>query len=347
MLDKIFAILTTIVLLIFSIFLGCGCSQPTATGGGNQKTKNTLTPQDLIKAKTIEIEMKQSSGDWQTMQLPPNQLHLSQLEFPTQLRLDGTIYRQWVPYNNIFRAGPDAIAGQTTWLMTPFLRHWQIKNIGDWLLKHAETKPRIFDIGIGTGRSRDLWQLVGATRVCGVEPNANNVAELLNKHLPYLGPILTTGGEDLGAIKQNFQQHSFDIVMMSYSLTFFRGPSLKKLYQVVDYLLKPGGVFVGLGMDGNIVNSWIPSSKSKTKSLDTPVFHIKYLADQDIEITMKNAFTLVKSQHEHLIDFDKFLEPWNSWKVEKRENIKPPTYLQDWAAKFVSAQQLFILRRPN
>lgn len=259
-------------------------------------------------------------------------------------------------YLRNYKADENSIRGNNGFLMTPYLREWQKTNI----LPNIPTNATLFDIGIGTGRSRELWDAKNAT-VYGVEPNQDNVNVLLRKNIKSL-QVRPWGGED-PQIREWAPKGMFDVVMMSYSITFFfeSDDKLNMLLDNVDHLLKPGGVFIIIGMDGNKVKKWIENKSVE----DNDLFTIKKLFSsssqkgkgkralgvgnqaEEIEITMKSPFSLVESQREYLVDFDKLEKSlkMRRYKLIKSSYVEAPFYLGKWPAAFAESQKLVIFRR--
>jgi len=257
--------------------------------------------------------------------------------------------QSWQPYKNIFSAPPEGLKGETVFLMTPWLRQWQLSYIPP-LVDFAAIN--IFDIGIGTGRSLKLWKELGAEEVNGVEPNLDNIANLQKKNIGMLGKVLPVGGEDFERISKEFPKGKTDFVLMSYSLTFFIKKNMDNLVKTINYLTHSGSFFCGIGMDGNKIKEYLGSSEK----LDNSVFSLEMKDPKEdlINLTIKNKFTLVKSQDEYLVDIPKFLKPFltsssiagsGGWKQIYFKQLEAPYYLTGWAKKFVEAQVCFILQK--
>lgn len=250
-------------------------------------------------------------------------------------------------YLRKYQADKKAILGENSFLMTPFLREWQKNNI----LKHIPHNPTIFDIGIGTGRSKELWDAKNAVAIWGVEPNEDNISQLRKKYIKNLH-VQPWGGED-SRIREWAPSQTFDVVMMSYSITFFfeNKERLSDLLTNVDYLLKPGGVFIVIGMDGGRVKKF-----SKKNVVDNDLFTIKFNDKKDkdksvfsneIEITMKSPFSLVESQKEYLVNFDTLEQELENMKYKEVEKkyVEAPFYLSEWPKKFSESQKLIVYRK--
>ena len=308
---KIIIFIIALIGGIIGSFLSSPYSQNSKEGGSKfKKMKNHWIPKDFINA--LDNEEAFLIDDKQIKITDKNFNNLigdgtKELEF----FLKGKGIQVWRPYKNVFNAPPEAIQGKTTFLMTPWLRKWQLNTIPDILdfstLESNEIS--LFDIGCGTGRSLNLWKQLNAEVVNGVEPNPENIKNLAKKNLSILGKVLPTGGEDFDLISKEFPSGKTDIVLMSYSLTFFVKDKLDSLVKTINFLTHPGSYYIGIGMDGQKIKTI-----GKNKSLDNPVFSITMKDPKEdlISITMKNKFTLVQDQNEFLVDIDKFLDPFTS-----------------------------------
>ena len=240
------------------------------------------------------------------------------------------------PYLVKWNATPKLLLGTTSFLMTPFLRKWQYDN----LLQYITHRSTIFDIGIGTGRSSKIWR-EKQLKVFGVEPSTDNYHELIRRH-KYVN-AKNIGGQD-PEIQRWIPAKSIDIVMMSYSITFFFESEevYLRLIDNIEWVLKPGGKLIIVGMDGDIVHNWF----GKSNILDNDLFTLKkmYQDRKDfgnlINLTIKNPVTLVTDQNEYLTKFDKI-----KFKKIFDEYAKPPYYLAEWPSKFVSAQRMLIFEK--
>lgn len=264
---------------------------------------------------------------------------------------------QWQPYNALphardtqylrdYKCTLDTLKGNDGFLMNPFLREWQNKHVP----QHITDRAHIFDIGIGTGRSKELWQAKNAT-VWGVEPHLPNFENLMRKRIPQLRDAKNWGGEDT-QILMWIPREEMDVVMMCYSITFFfeNPEKLSHLMRNIDCALTPGGKFIIIGMDGAVVDGWFKN----TKEIDNSCFKITKKYDKlstfgsEIEITMKNPFTLVEAQREFIVDFDELERQFKSLKYKclQKENVVPPYFLSEWSAKFASAQRFMVFEKP-
>jgi SAM-dependent methyltransferase len=254
------------------------------------------------------------------------------------------VVMKWLPYTQLPHTRETQymrdqhvidLLGRDTFLMTPFLRQWQYDNLAPLIPEGS----RVFDIGIGTGRSRDLWA-ARKLQVWGVEPDIRNFTKLTSRGIPELREARNWGGER-SEIKEWLGRDSVDVVVMIYSITFFSGATLDALLDNVEYVLRPGGKFIILGMDGQRVRQWLRSG-----DVDNECFRIHALKKNKIEITMKNPFTLVNAQTEYLTDFDALEQRLASgYTTSTSRHVEPPFYLARWPAQFVAAQKLLVFEK--
>lgn len=356
----IIAIIISIISFLAQLFL---CADVHVSGGqsqvkGEEARERWFDPKVFISGADWRVK-DDKHQDW--ISLPRTQKGyqrtIAQLHEPILIANDKHLMK-WDTWTNIkdnhntarylkdYKVTKDALLGNNAFLMTPFLRMWQEQNLEKWI--PADSK--VFDIGIGTGRSRHLWDRKNL-QVWGVEPDEAKVATIRNKHINRIKAVEPWGGED-ARIQTWIPKHEMDAVMMVYSLTFFfQNPEiLQKLIDNIDHALKSGGRFILVSMDGAHVDKWFAD---KVEEIDNSFFHIKKLYKtrspfgSEIEITIKSPFTLVEQQTEYLVDFDTLTEQLKRRKLtlEHSEYIKPPYYLGEWPAKFVASQRLMVFRK--
>ncbi len=248
-------------------------------------------------------------------------------------------------YLRSWRADLATIKGENAFLMTPYLREWQRRHL--W--PQVPEGVRLLDIGVGTGRSKDLW-FAKRLQVWGVEPNEQSIALLERKRLPPVRGLKPWGGEN-PEIQTWLSPGSIDLVMMSYSITFFfHSPErLDALVANIRHVLPKGGRFLLIGMDGANVEQWFKVAKSDV--LDNALFTIKKegkfrekVFGREIEITMKNPNTLVEAQREYLVDFNHFRKVLAKagLKCVVDYHVTAPEWMGEWPRRFVEAQRFLV-----
>lgn len=304
--------------------------------------KHTTLPTDRKKFETTITKLGEETGAVVFCTPEECQMWITPSKFPSSESVrftESDRARRQLAFLKDSKFDLEALRGETGAVMTPYLRLTQMELFND-----IPENGKLFDIGIGTGRSSKLW-FTKKLEVWGVEPDQKNIDSLNRKNIPNIKEVKQMGGED-PEIQKWIEPESMDVVMMSYSLTFFfeSEEKLENLVKNIRHVLKPGGLFIGVGLDGDAVDKW-------DLEKENPVFRIKKLYDKrepfgsKIEITMKNAFTLVDTQTEFLVDFDKFKQSFKDFKILKFENLSSIYMLGDWAEQFVKAQRVWIFKK--
>lgn len=349
-----------IIVIVFSFIVGCVCPEKITTGGSNVRwfdpklfvteleagrpwrigaglEPSSWTPVDMAKWAS-QVQLNDRVGF-----VVENERHRMQWQDAASLERAGQCRQRGADYICSWRdaSGP-GVRGENAFLMTPYLREWQRRNL--W--PHVAERSQLFDIGVGTGRSRDLWQ-ARHLRVWGVEPNEKSVAQLRDRHLPQLVAVEPWGGEDV-RIREWIP--AVDAVMMSYSITFFfHSPErLSQLVENISTALREGGTFVLIGMDGGKVDQWFKTARADT--LDNPLFSMKKfykkraIFGSEIEVTLKNPNTLVEAQREYLVDFDHFRKVMQhaGFHCKVDRPVDAPAYLGEWSKKWCEAQRFLV-----
>jgi SAM-dependent methyltransferase len=189
-------------------------------------------------------------------------------------------------------------------------------------------RPKIFDIGSGTGGDIEKWNDLQFDVIC-LEPSKANISEFENlaKIYNYSRYDLINGrGEDYEGIREVFERRGWpkvDAVTMMHSLTFFydTGQTVENLIKTIKVVLKPQGRFVCLAMDGNLIHNQLGENNQLDIPKDTPAITIRrvntpegeaqgtpaYLTSRRVWIRMQ-AKMLQGGQYEYLVDFEDFIQ---------------------------------------
>ncbi len=350
------SLIISVILFIISLFAQILCT-PGVTGGNKITQTIWFNPKIFVKGKwRISSDEKTwheiNCNTWKQW----SDMIESFKDSPELYFTDGAQIMKWRAWDKLpendpktdylrkYRVDSETLKGVNAFLMTPFLRSWQYEHI----LRYISHRANLFDIGIGTGRSRDLWRARHA-RVWGVEPDFENFKFLVKRKIPELQHVQNWGGETQQILNW-IPSSSMDAVMMSYSITFFfrDRDMLHALLTNVRHALRTGGVFILIGMDGKVVDKWF----TKSPVLDNECFSIKKSYKKresfgsEIEITIKNPVSLVENQTEYLVDFDILKSHLKKdFTLVRDEHVRPPFYLSEWPAKFVTAQRLLVFRK--
>ena len=114
----------------------------------------------------------------------------------------------------------------------------------------------ILDLGIGRGGDIDKYKKVATNKVFGVEPNATNYGELIERFPEYIDTgkdtfveLIKTTAQNTAQIVEKVGVEGVDVVASFFSLSFFFFPGkpddLQKLVQTIYQKLKEGRHFIG------------------------------------------------------------------------------------------------------
>lgn len=329
-----------------------------ARGGGRHAKEIWFDTAEFVRSAD-DLEIRTPGGEWQRVNAATNADWCKILSVfgdtdEIQFRTAGGTVLRWRDWRELPTTGETwymrqwkvdlaTLRGDRIFLMTPYLRYAQEQSFIEYIPHGA----RLFDIGIGNGRSRDIWRSLNCD-VWGVEPAQENIDALRKRNIPQVRHLEQWGGED-PRIQTWAPKDHFQVVMMSYSVTFFyeSAEKLRRLAANIRHLLAPGGHLVIVGLDGTHVNKWL----AKTQRLDNDSFTItkKYKKrttfGNEIEITMKSPQSLVTAQTEYLVDFAAFIKEMGDFTVVKNMNVTAPYYLSEWPAKFAAAQRILVMRK--
>lgn len=128
-----------------------------------------------------------------------------------------------------------------------------------WALEPlAATRPRVLDLGAGTGILTGALARLGA-EVVAVEPDPQMLAEL-RRHLPGV-PALQGRAEKTG-----LADHSVDAVLCGQSLHWF---DLDRALPEISRVLRPGGVLAGLWNIKDDRTAWVAELAAAARNTAT------------------------------------------------------------------------------
>lgn len=127
----------------------------------------------------------------------------------------------------------------------------------------------ILDIGSGRGGDLSKWEDIGLKKVYALEPNNENLEELIRrkdgmKKMETEVEVINKGAEETEIIQKALKRTKLDGIVSFQSLTFF--PKSQKLYsgllETIN-LLPEGGKFIGIVMDGEKTRQLLEKAKEK------------------------------------------------------------------------------------
>ena len=192
--------------------------------------------------------------------------------------------------------------------------HNQIKRE---IIQHFCGNKTVLDLGIGRGGDIDKYKQAGAKKVFGVEPNATNYGELLERFPEYAKTgkdtfmeLIKTDAQDTTQIVEKVGvecTEGVDVVATFFSLSFFFFPDkpddLQKLVQTISQNLKEGGHFIGTTIDGDRTKALLNGLPDKTFNFGDG--SIKLNADETVLFEIKG--TIVETQLESLVNCERLL----------------------------------------
>jgi SAM-dependent methyltransferase len=240
----------------------------------------------------------------------------------------------------------DVLEGRTGHLMKFYNRGAQ-----DWTLwPMVHKNSTILDIGAGKGRSSDWWQRL-RLKVYAVEPDSTNYAVLVQRARPH--HHMQIGGEDK-KLQTLVPNSACDVVMMSFSISFFfQNPAImQKLLDNICWALKPGGVLLGLGLDGTCV---LDALARNNDEIDCEAFSIHSIGKKlkpstygcEISINMKHEGSLVKDQIEYLAMWDEWVNVLQKRDIElvKTDFLQGHWSLSKWPLWFTKSSRWWAFRK--
>ena len=181
----------------------------------------------------------------------------------------------------------------------------------------------VLDLGIGRGGDIDKYKQAGTKKIFGVEPNATNYGELLERFPEYAKTgkdtfmeLIKTDAQDTAQIVEKVGVEGVDVVASFFSLSFFFFPDkpddLQKLVQTVSQNLKEGGHFIGTTIDGDRTKALLNGKPDKTFNFGDG--SIKLNADETVLFEIKG--TIVETQLESLVNFERLKNELHSVGIE-------------------------------
>lgn len=190
------------------------------------------------------------------------------------------------------------------------LSHWSNVTKAKLAISGEIRRPRLFDIGAGSGGSIPAWKITEYD-VIALEPSAERLDELEKRLVTYgmTGRVQTIQmkAQDAKKILPKFETilHKVDVVSSFHSMTLI----YESMEVVMDFIktvkgvLKVGGVFICMAMDGAAIHSQL----GQFKQVDMEGIKIQRSKDNPRKITVKvvaNDASLARGQSEYLVDFD-------------------------------------------
>lgn len=182
----------------------------------------------------------------------------------------------------------------------------------DLIEEYCKNK-RVLDLGVGRGGDLSKYEKVHA-KVYGVEPYELNYTEL-EKRISESATVFdftlikTAGQNTKQIIKEiNANNEGVDIISSFFSLSFFFFPSkpedLKNLVQTISQSLNEDGYFIGTTIDGQKTIDLLNQLPEKKFNFGDGFIQL----NSDKTVTFEVKGTIVDSQLESLVDFDRLVD---------------------------------------
>ena len=189
--------------------------------------------------------------------------------------------------------------------------HNRIKR--DMITKFCKNK-QVLDLGVGRGGDLFKYENAQTEKVFGVEPYETNYKDLQKRLVESVSEfkhkvkLITTTAQDTPTILENVGINGVDVVSSFFSLSFFFFPSkpedLMNFVQTVSQTLKEDGLFIGTTIDGGETRKLLMSMPEKTFNFGDGF--VKMNKDETITFEVKG--TIVETQLESLVDFDRLVQ---------------------------------------
>jgi hypothetical protein len=191
------------------------------------------------------------------------------------------------------------------------LSHWATEVKIGLSLKHDKRKPRLFDIGSGYGGDVKKWKAADFN-VYALEPDSERVESIISRateigikeRIEVLEMKIQEYDKLEGKIEKTLLEKA-DVVTSFHSMTlvYDSAASIKAFIRSVKSVLKIGGTFVCMAMDGAAVHAQL----GPYKQLTMEGIKIQRSKDDPRKIMVKmvtSDASLARGQSEYLVDFD-------------------------------------------
>lgn len=187
------------------------------------------------------------------------------------------------------------------------------KNLFNYAYSKLGNGKTLLDLGSGRGGDIGKWRHFD--RIFAVEPNDDNIQELIRR-LPIYGmqdkvTIIKAGAQDTDIIKEEMKMHGVtgvDCIASMLSLTFLweEGHVNPGLLRTIDELLVPNGYFIFLVMDADHVKELFrPLFKTRNFDLNKVDFGpaiLEWRGNDKIHVHIEDS--IVTEQDEWLVKLD-------------------------------------------
>ncbi len=211
------------------------------------------------------------------------------------------------------------------------------------LFTNIEKNKTLFDLGAGRGANIMMWRQKNLN-VYAAEPNIKNYQTLLKKRKIYDFRALNAAGQETNKLMNFLPKSGADYFIMIHSLTFFfeDEQTLDNLVSLISSVLKSGGKFMGVVMDGKKL---LQETKNNNK-IECPPFYIARDRNK-ITINIDDPVSLVRNQTEYIVDYDKLVKKLAAKNIIQLETgfAKQSNILNKCPKWFSSLNRYFIFKK--
>lgn len=221
-------------------------------------------------------------------------------------------------------------------------------------------KARLLDLSCGRCGDLHKWYAVGYKHVVGIDVHERSLSEAQSRIQSKKKKTLNEFNVDLvhedlldadfvsSFAETNFEK--FDTVSMNFALHYFFKDldCVDHLMAMISKVLRPGGFFFGIDLDGNrirnVVDEKIHEHESNDKYVLTPYFEDNSYSFCLTEDHGSNYFQFMKtSSMEYLVDVDKLVElcEKNSLILERIEHLT-----EDKMNHVIYFDVVFVFKKP-